>query len=276
MYCQIPVVIMAPVEPISGRLVESLRTLGLTDYEARVYSTLVALGQADAKQVYEYLGASKPNVYESLKSLSARGFVLTVSAKPAVYKAAPYELVLRRLMDSHKAAEASAREALLELERSHTEEDAAAVMWTLFGDRNISNKMDVLLTCAMSTVRGIVPAGDHPALEYLRGRDLKIDLIVLGEGDPVTSFGLLDARVRHVNRNHGSRLFERDPELEELHRLLTGNVVMFIVDDREFIYVLPAEGRQVTGITSANPSIVRMASLVFKVAWGKSALLTDK
>lgn len=264
------------MEPISGRLVESLRTLGLTDYEARVYSTLVALGQADAKQVYEYLGASKPNVYESLKSLTARGFVLTVSAKPAVYKAAPYELVLRRLMDSHKEAEAAAREALLELERSHAEEDATAVMWTLFGDRNISNKMEVLLSSAGATVRGIVPAGDHPVLEHLRGKDVKIDLIVLGEGNPAVTFGLANAQVRHVMRNHGSRLFDRDPELEEIHRLLAGNVIMFLVDDREFIYVLPAEGRQLTGITSANPSIVRMASLVFKVAWGKSGLLAGK
>ena len=264
------------LEPISGRLVESLRTLGLTDYEARVYSALVALGQADAKQVYESLGASKPNVYESLKSLSARGFVLTVSAKPAVYKAAPYELVLRRLMDAHKAAEVAARDALLALERSHGGEDAAAVMWTLFGDRNISNKMELLLTRAGSTVRGIVPSGDQPVLEHLRGRDLQIDLIVLGEGDPVQNFGLQNARIRRVRRNHGSKLFEKDPELEEIHRLLAGNVILFIVDDAEFIYVLPAEGRQVTGITSENPSIVRMASLVFKVAWGKSGLLTGK
>ena len=267
---------MEPVAPISGRLVDSLRTLGLTEYEARVYSTLVALGQADAKQVYEYLGASKPNVYESLKSLSARGFVLTISAKPAIYKAAPYDLVLRRLMDSHKSAEEIAREALTELERGHYGEDATAVMWTLFGDRNISNKMDVMLTSATSTAQGIVPDGDAPVLEYLRERGLAIDLIVLGDGDPAKNFGLPNARVRHVKRNHGSKLFENDPELDEIHRLLTENVTFFIVDDREFIYVLPADGRQVTGITSTNPSLVRMASLVFKVAWGKTGLLTDK
>jgi sugar-specific transcriptional regulator TrmB len=267
---------MESAEPISGRLVDALRVLGLTDYEARVYSALVALGQADAKQVYEYLGASKPNVYESLKSLSARGFVLTISAKPAIYKAVPYELVLRRLMDSHKAAEATARETLMELERGHGEEESAAVMWTLFGDRNIYNKLDALLTCATSEVRGIVPSGDDPALEYLRGRDLAVDLIVLGEGDPATAFELPRARVRHVNRHHGDRVAERDPEIEEIHRLLARNVTLFIVDDREFIYVLPGEGRQATGITSANPSLVRMASLVFKVAWGKSGLLTDK
>lgn len=276
MYRQISVLKMEPVEPISGRLVDSLRTLGLTEYEARVYSTLVAIGQADAKQVYEYLCASKPNVYESLKSLSSRGFVLTISAKPAIYKAAPYELVLRRLMDSHKSAEVIARESLMELERGQCEEDATAVMWTLFGDRNISNKMDVMLTSATSTVQGIVPDGGAPVLEYLRGRDLAIDLIVLGDGNPVKNFGLQNAHVRHVKRNHGSKLFENDLELDEIHRLLAGNVTLFIVDDREFIYVLPSDIRQVTGITSTNPSIVRMASLVFKVAWGKSGLLTDK
>lgn len=267
---------MEPAEPISGRLVDALRTLGLTDYEARVYSALVALGQADAKQVYEYLGASKPNVYESLKSLSTRGFVLTISAKPAIYKAAPYELVLKRLMDSHKAAEAAARESLMELERGQGEEESAAVMWTLFGDRNIFNKLETLLASATSEVRGIVPSGEDPALEYLRGRDLAVNLIVLGEGDPAATFELPRARVVHVMPHHGGQVAERDPETEEIHRLLAGNVTLFVVDDREFIYVLPGDGRQATGITSANPSLVRMASLVFEVAWGKCGLLTDK
>lgn len=261
---------------ISGRLIESLRILGLTEYEARVYSALVTLGQADVKQIYEYLGASKPNVYESIKSLSAMGFVMTISAKPAIYKAAPYELVLRRLMDSHKSAEEVARTALRDLEQSQGIDDREAAMWTLFGDRNIVNKVEALLASATVSVRGIIPSGDHTALEHLGGRELAIDLIVLGDGDPVKQWGLTGARVRHAKRGRNNKLFENDPDLEEFHRMLAGNGNLFIVDDREFIYVLPAGNRQATGITSTNKSIVRLASMIFRLAWGKSEHHAEK
>lgn len=258
------------MDDISGRLVESLRTLGLTEYEARVYSSLVGMGHSDARQIYEYLGASKPNVYESLKSLTDRGFVLTISAKPAIYKAAPYELVLKRLLDAHKSAEETARAELCALEQIRAQDEASPALWTLFGDRNIYNKLEVLLTGATSTVRGIVPAGDYPALAFLMGKDVDINLIVKGDGDPVRKFGLRTAKVRNLAVKVATPLKNLDSEFEEFHKMLSEDVTLFIVDDREFVYILPASGMQRTGITSDSPSIVRMISLIFRFAWGKS------
>jgi len=37
---------------ISNGLVESLKTLGLTEYEAKVYSALVLFDRAEVKQIY--------------------------------------------------------------------------------------------------------------------------------------------------------------------------------------------------------------------------------
>lgn len=258
------------MDNISGQLVESLRTLGLTEYEARVYSSLVGMGHADARQIYEYLGASKPNVYESLKSLTDRGFVLTISAKPAIYKAAPYELVLKRLIDAHKSAEETARSELCALEQSRAQDESSPALWTLFGDRNIDNKLEVLLTGANYSVRGIVPAGDYPALAFLKGKDLEIDLIVRDDGDPARLFGLSPAKVRNLSGKVVTPLKNRDSEFEEFHKMLSEDVTLFIVDDREFVYILPASGMQRTGITSDSPPIVRMVSLIFRFAWRKS------
>ncbi len=75
------------MKTISNKLVESLKTLGLTEYEAKVYSALVLFERTEVKQVYEFLDAPKPSVYQSLKTLTDKGLVQVVNAKPAIYRA---------------------------------------------------------------------------------------------------------------------------------------------------------------------------------------------
>lgn len=254
------------MKQLPDRLIDSLRTLGLTEYEARVYSSLTLMGHADAKQVYEYLGASKPNVYESLKSLVSRGFVIVVSAKPALYKAVPYDQVLKHLIKTHQQAEESAREDLEELERHSGQEPLTDVLWTLFGEPNIDHKLEAMLSCAKQSVRGMLLKDDLSPLEYLRGKDLLIDLLVKARPDDITgSFDLKSARLRQIVRTGDFR--SGDEDFAEFHRIMSGDVMMFIVDDREFIYILPAGGEQQSGITSTNPDLVRMAGLIFNMAW---------
>lgn len=256
------------VKPLSGRLIDSLRTLGLTEYEARVYSTLTLLGHADAKQVYEYLGASKPNVYESLNSLVARGFVIVVSARPALYKPVPPDLVLKHLIETHQQAEEAAREELEALRQMQGAASAGDVLWTLFGERNIAIKLEELLTGATRSVRGVMLTGDYAPLEHLKGRVLSTDLLV--KDDPqgfAKRYGLKSARVRRVSRT-GFR--SDDEDFAEFHRMMSDDVMMFIVDDREFVYLLPTNGSEPSAITSQNPALVRMTGLIFNMAWRRS------
>src|SRR5512144_1989239 len=101
---------------ISNELVESLKTLGLTEYEAKVYSALVLFDKTEVKQIYEYLDAPKPSVYQSLKTLMDKGLVQVISAKPAVYRAMPPAIAIEHMAEVHRKAEESALIELEELE----------------------------------------------------------------------------------------------------------------------------------------------------------------
>ncbi len=109
---------MIDLPKISATLIESLKTLGLTEYEAKVYSGLVQFDQAEVKQIYEYLEIPKPSVYQSLKTLTDKGLVQIVSSRPAIYRATPPKIALRHMTDVHRKAEDDAMLELEELEKS--------------------------------------------------------------------------------------------------------------------------------------------------------------
>ncbi|MGB4756722.1 MAG: helix-turn-helix domain-containing protein, partial [Candidatus Methanoculleus thermohydrogenotrophicum] len=56
-------------------LIQNLVTLGLTEYEARVYAALVGMGEGTARQIHETSGVPRPRVYDIAEGLAGRGFI---------------------------------------------------------------------------------------------------------------------------------------------------------------------------------------------------------
>jgi sugar-specific transcriptional regulator TrmB len=57
------------------RLVEVLKSFGLSDYEARALATLIAKGVLSARELAELSGIPRTSVYDVMNSLKAKGFV---------------------------------------------------------------------------------------------------------------------------------------------------------------------------------------------------------
>ena len=75
---------------------EGLQKFGLTEYEARTYTALVAHGVADAETIASSANLPRTSVYKSLDSLHDMGYVLVSEGRPRVYKPAdPLELKSR-------------------------------------------------------------------------------------------------------------------------------------------------------------------------------------
>lgn len=51
-----------------------LQALGLTEYEARAYTALLALGRAVPARVARQAGIPRPKIYETLERLEGRGW----------------------------------------------------------------------------------------------------------------------------------------------------------------------------------------------------------
>ena len=54
-------------------IVDGLRKLGLTEYEAKAYATLVGMGEATAREVHELCGVPRTRIYDILRDLDGKG-----------------------------------------------------------------------------------------------------------------------------------------------------------------------------------------------------------
>ncbi|MDI6867935.1 TrmB family transcriptional regulator [Methanoculleus sp.] len=96
-------------------LIRNLTRLGLTDYEARVYATLVGMGEGSARQIHLAGGVPRPRVYDIAEGLAGRGFITVRRGNPHVYIPADPAFVVRRLSGDLDTAATAALQRLATL-----------------------------------------------------------------------------------------------------------------------------------------------------------------
>lgn len=251
-------------------LIESLKTLGLTEYEAKVYATLVALERAEVKPICENVDIPRPSVYQSLKTLTDRGLVQVINTKPAVYRATPPEIAIRHIAESHKNAEKNALDKLSELEGSLSGGTSEEALWTLYGDENIEHSIEELLKGAEKSVKLLFPADNYYHLGLLRGKKIDVELIVFGDSyEHISTAGLKGLKIHDALgidadyfANIAGYLARLPVPPEQFEKF-----ILIIADDKDVLYVPPFPSRTRSGITSKNPIFVALAGIVFAAVW---------
>ncbi|MCM2465448.1 TrmB family transcriptional regulator [Methanoculleus oceani] len=100
---------------MTSEIVPGLRALGMNEYEANVYSTLVGLQKATARDIHEVSGVPRGRIYEILNDLARRGFIGVEEGSPASYYVLDIDVVFDRLKDDYIRSLNETREALKSL-----------------------------------------------------------------------------------------------------------------------------------------------------------------
>lgn len=79
------------MRPTTARLLDAMRELGLTDYEARVYLALHESHPANGNQISQRSGVPSAKVYASLHRLLGRGLVTLIDSRPVTYVPLPID-----------------------------------------------------------------------------------------------------------------------------------------------------------------------------------------
>jgi sugar-specific transcriptional regulator TrmB len=133
-------------------IVEQLRSMGLTAYEARCYVALAGLGPADPRKVASEARIPYPSAYEALKQLAALGWVDLVVKRPATYRA--------RKPDSVRAMVSSRIEETFDsLKKVYSPEpvEEAELVFTLRGREKVLAKVYEMLRSAKESVVFVAP-----------------------------------------------------------------------------------------------------------------------
>jgi sugar-specific transcriptional regulator TrmB len=147
-----------------------LQALGLTEYEARAYTALLALGRAVPARVARQAGIPRPKIYETLERLEGRGLAARMGQNPLEYaplSAREYLARARRSFDDRLGA--------LDRDLSRlTPDPAPEAVYHLHGDAAILSLCEDL---TLNARRSVYMAGEPALAERLerltpRGVDL--------------------------------------------------------------------------------------------------------
>ncbi len=261
---------------ISSKLINSLKTMGLSDYESKVYSALALFDNAEPKKLVDYLGISKPSVYESLRSLESRGLVVLINTKPSVYKAVNSQMAMKILMEVHEEACRDASQELMNLEKEKSQDKSTEPLWTIYGKNNIAYKLESVIKNVSSEIDGIMSDDYLSYIEPLRGKGLKFRLLIISEDET------LQERLQKLFKDDKIQLMviSRSFFLEECEQigqyaqeLISSfdlkNVFITVFDNSEFIYLPPVSGDELKGLYTSNRSLIIWTKISNEL-WGSS------
>lgn len=240
-------------------VVETLRSLGVTEYEARAYTALLSLGPSTAAEVSSASGVPYSKIYIVLSKLENRGWVEMQGKRPVRYLARPPAEALEILLsEESKRLRKLAEEAVGLLESIHRRgtEMRKPDVWVIRGATSVFAKAVEIIGRAEVEVLVSLPYSPARLEEFM-------SLLSL--------LGVKGVSVRILSAE-GVRLKVSGVEVRRRERLFGGGV---IVDGREVLLIL-GQQNDIIGIWSNEPGLARFAEEYFNYLWKGAKVLCGR
>ncbi|HOT04030.1 MAG TPA: helix-turn-helix domain-containing protein [Methanolinea sp.] len=152
---------MAEMHPSHLPLTESLKSLGLTKYEALVYVGLLKVSGATATDIHEISGVPRASVYPVLDRLIQKNLVSVSHTTPKRFEAVPPEDGIDHLLEMVESDAARAKKMLSRIyrDRSSKERGDQELIWSIYGDEHIRSRLIDLLQNAECSIDAVFFGG---------------------------------------------------------------------------------------------------------------------
>lgn len=136
-------------------IAESLKSLGLTKYEALVYIALIRVAGATATEIHELSSVPRASVYPVLDRLIQKNLVSVSNTSPKRFNPVRPDDGVDSLMKSIESDALFAREGLNEIyqECAPLERGDQELIWSIYGEENIKIRLLDLISSAHETIR---------------------------------------------------------------------------------------------------------------------------
>jgi HTH-type transcriptional regulator, sugar sensing transcriptional regulator len=183
-----------------------LQALGLTEYEARAYTALLALGRAQPAKIARNSKIPRPKVYETLERLEARGLATRTQLSPLEY--AP--LSAREYIDRAQRDFDTRIEGLERSLARLTPEPVPEAVYPLRGEGAVLSLIEDIM---LNARRSIHVAGESARLDKFEAR--------VGRGVAVTRSSLENLPAIAATGQH-PLLIARDGEAAVVAHMVSG------------------------------------------------------
>ena len=244
---------MTELSPQQLTIAESLKSLGLTKYEALVYIALLRVTGATATEIHEISGVPRASVYPVLDRLLQKNLVAVSHTTPKRFTSIPPEEGIDSLL---KTVESDARQAKKILnkmyrERSSPDRGNQELIWSIYGDENIRARLMDMISAAEESVKiiffhGFLKKDITDALREL-SRNVRVEVIT-GQWEGPIPEGL-QVHIKKDPAGHG----------KIIPRSFAGGV--FLVDEKKSMVLMGSNEEGFTSLYSESIGFIRFFTL---------------
>ncbi|ABN56420.1 MULTISPECIES: TrmB family transcriptional regulator [Methanoculleus] len=256
---------------VPNALLESLKSLGLTKYEALVYIGLLRTSGATATEVHEISGVPRASVYPVLDRLVQKELVSVSHTTPKRFDAVAPDQGVENLMRRIESDAESARAALDVFYREKGLEGRGdrELVWTIYGEENIRTRLAGMFGSAERSVEvlatwDILQGGVLPLLESAPD-SVPVDIVTeRWEGEQPSRFRL------HLLPLAGLR----ETRLPTENLLPYERSGVFLVDDSRALLWMGAVDGQPSALYSESEGLVLFVRrhITTVTEWAKAAV----
>jgi len=152
------------VEEEYVKIASVLRMIGLSDYESRSYTALIAQGRGTADEVAGLAGIPRTSAYKAMQALKDRGYVTMSEGRPAIFHPVPPREIREKFIQ-----EVDETFDKLEAVRGIlSEKGTPQLVFTILGRERVLSKIGEILDSATS--RLFISTPSMPAIRTLHSQ----------------------------------------------------------------------------------------------------------
>lgn len=225
-------------------LTAALQHLGFSSYEARCYVGLVGLEPQTGYGVSKRTGVPQPKVYEALRKLVSRGAAFEVASDPALFACLPPAQLLDGLADTFKTTCRTAQDAAEKLAVGAEVTTVAAVFELSTGPAVIAAARGAVARARRRIYVSSSPEELESLLPALRAKvDEGVDVVLIDFSRTPTEAA-------------GMRIFRHASTEKSLYRHHQARHLALVVDSRETVHAVAADGTAWDGIRTSNRAVI--------------------
>ena len=236
---------------MSETVLETLKKLGFTEYEAKVYISLVGFGMATAREIHEHSGVPQGRIYSVLRSLSDKNYIEIQDGNPSYFYAENPGAVLNKLKT---VMNTSINKSIEYLSNLHLNSRPPSPIWAIHSEWGIKNRIKTLIQGADKEI--IIFVVDYsffgwimPELKKLKKR-VHVEIYAKNKAD----FAGTNLRVTEFSEKMYSTMEKVASMEKNAHDDHESKI--FILIDESTGFFIGKNQNQITGVVMQEPQLI--------------------
>ncbi len=236
-------------------IIKGLKRLGLTEYEAEVYATLLRIGSGTASEISNWCHVPQSRIYDTVRSLSNKELVEIQPSRPRRFRPTnPKKALTSTVNKIREELSALAHQLAAYYQQEERPVNQADLFWVFKGKKELTNKTEEMLANISTEVLIIAQELHHIKLPLLEGIPNAVDIRVA-------------SYIEDDSKTHAKAIAKLERLGASIKRYDKRDLWLVSADRTEILIATPSHHWEMIGIYTSRQEFTNVFSLFFEALW---------